>query len=76
MHIGQRRHDLLDLGFFFFERLSPRVGVMGIVEVRAERAEGGGWVWVWHDVESYSDGVQHLGFPLGDGESWHSTCFY
>lgn len=76
MHIGQRRHDLLDLAFFFLERLSPRVGVMGVVEVKAERAEGWGSVWLWHDMESCSDGLQYLGFPLRDGECWHITCFY
>lgn len=48
MHIGQQRHGLLGLAFFFFKHLSPRVGVMGVVEVTAEHAEGqeeAGMMW-------------------------------
>lgn len=49
---------------------------MGVVEVKAERAEGWRWVWLWYDMESCSDGLQYLGFPHRDGERWHITCFY
>lgn len=49
---------------------------MGVVEVTAEPAEGQGWVWSWYDVESYSDGLQHLDFPHKDRKSCHSTCFH
>lgn len=49
---------------------------MGVVEVTAECAEGQGWVWSWHGVESCSDGLQHLDFPHRDRKSWHSTCFH